>query len=66
MIYIGIFLLVSGLFAKSFYILGDRACLENLAADESHRALKSEMRNRMLNILREQKGPAGARGGFDF
>ena len=38
-----------------FHILRDRACLENVAADESHRELKNEMRNRMLKILREQK-----------
>ena len=44
-------------YEEFFYILGDRACLENLAADESHRALKNEMRNRMLKILREQKDP---------
>ena len=49
--------MVNGLFAKSFHILRDRACLENVAADESHRELKNEMRNRMLKILREQKDP---------
>ena len=42
---------------RVFHIFRDRACLENVAADESHRALKNEMRNRMLNILREQKDP---------
>lgn len=40
-----------------FDISVDRYCLENLAEDEGYATLKSEMRERMLKMLREQNDP---------